>query len=96
MTQTSVAINKYVNIHDLPVQMYAYTVFFLWDISHPTKNGAPTIIPTADDEILPSTRKASSTFELAVNLVITKTFKHYDIPLHITDKIRTTFKAKLW
>ena len=45
--------------------------FFLWNISHPTKNGAPTITPTADDEILPSTRKAISTFELAIDLVIT-------------------------
>ena len=70
--------------------------FFLWDISHPMKNGAPTITPTADDEILPSTRKATSTFELAIDFVITKTFKHYDIPLHITDNIRTTFKGKLW
>ena len=28
--------------------------------------------------------------------VITKTFRHYCIPLEITNNIRTIFKAKLW
>ena len=65
-------------------------------MSHPGTNGVPTITPAPNDEILPSTTKACSASELAIDFVITKVFKHYDIPLHITDNIRTTFKSKLW
>ena len=34
--------------------------------------------------------------QLAMERVITKTFKHYSITLDITENIRTTFKSKLW
>ena len=34
--------------------------------------------------------------QLAVECVITKTFKHYSITLDITENIHTTFKGKLW
>ena len=72
----------------------AYTMpiysFFLWTISHPGKNGIPTIKPS-DEELCASSNK----FEIFDN-IITKTFKHYCIPLKATDNIRSIFKLKLW
>ena len=67
--------------------MLAYS-FFLWEMSHPGKNGTSTIKLT-DEELL----SCSNKFELLLDNVITRTFRHYNIPLEITDNI---FKAKLW
>ena len=64
-------------------------------MSHPGNNGAPTVKPTNED-LLPCVRKSNSPTELAIDHVISKTFKHYDIPLQITDNIRSIFTAKLW
>lgn len=35
-------------------------------------------------------------YELLLDNVITKTFRHYSIPLEVTDNIWTIFKPKLW
>ena len=34
--------------------------------------------------------------QLALERIITKVFNHYSVSLDITDKIRATFKTKLW
>ena len=79
-------------MHTLVLTAYC---FFLWDISHPGKNGAPTIHPNNED-LLPCVRKSCSSTEVAIDHVITKSFRHYDIPFQITDNIRSIFTAKLW
>ena len=62
--------------------------FFLGDISRPGKNGAPTVMPNGED-LLPCARKSTSSTEAAIDHVITKTFKQFDIPFQITDNIRS-------
>jgi len=59
---------------------------FQYDISHPGKNSASTIHPNNKD-LLPCVRKSCSFTEIAIDHVITKTFRHYDIPFQITDNI---------
>ena len=49
------------------------------------KNGILTIRAAPNEET-----------QSAIDLVINKTFKHYNIPLHIPDNIWSTFKSKLW
>ena len=56
--------------------------FYLWSISEPNRNGAPTI-----------NRKARSS---DVDAIIIETFNLYDIPLKVSDNIRALFRSKLW
>jgi len=60
------------------------------------ENGIPTIRAAPNDEFLPCATKTTSETQSAIDLAISKTFKQYSIPLHITDNIRSTFKWKLW
>ena len=89
MAQTY-TINKYYIILNSQSNTYANS-YFLWDISCPGKNGVPTIKPS-DEELCACSNK----FELIIDNVITKAFKHYSIPMKVTDNIRTIFKGKLW
>ena len=56
--------------------------FFIWSISKPSKTGGPTV------------NKGVNSSD--VDLIITETFKHYNVPLSISDTIRTAFRTKLW
>ena len=69
--------------------------FFLWEISHPSKNGAPTI-KLEQDELLSTISKPSSPYFQLLDHVIIKAFNQYSIPLDITDNIRNSFSSKLW
>ena len=52
-------------------------------------------MPNGED-LLPCARKSTSSTESAIDHVITKTFKQFDIPFQITDNITSIFTAKLW
>ena len=80
---------------------YLYLCFFsyyLWSISHPDKNGRPHHDLSADSEATPIgvDTGVMTDIQLAVERIITKTFKHYSVALDVTENIRTTFKSKLW
>ena len=69
--------------------------FFLWNISHPGKNGHPTFDLSKDKDATVSSKELTSV-QLSLERVITKVFCHYAIPIDISNSIRTTFKSKLW
>ena len=73
-----------------------HTSYYLWSISHPSKNGIPSFDLSNDDKATPITTDGMTPSQLAVERVITKVINHYSITLDITDKIRITFKSKLW
>ena len=68
--------------------------YYLWNISKPGKKGTPLNDLSGDSESTVS-REGCTAVQLAHERVITKIFAHYEIPLEITDTIRTTFKSKL-
>ena len=69
--------------------------FYLYSISHPDKNGVPTIDLTKDSDCKVNTTGVTET-QLAIERVIRKVFAHYSIPLEVSDPIRNSFKCKLW
>jgi len=69
--------------------------FYLWSISHPGKTGTPKFDLSEDHEACVSSENLSS-HQLIIERVIVKTFKHYHIPLDISDTIRDSFRVKLW
>ena len=58
--------------------------YFLWSISKPGKNGVPTVT------------EAEKENSNSIDIIITKTFEQYKIPLAVSGNIRATFKSKLW
>ena len=58
--------------------------YFLWSISKPGKNGVPTVT------------EAEKENSNSIDIIITKTFEQYKIPLTVSGNIRATFKSKLW
>ena len=64
-------------------------------MSHPDKNGVPTINLTKDPEADIDKVGLTQT-QAAIERVIKKVFSHYSIPLEISTAVRNTFKCKLW
>lgn len=60
--------------------------FYLYSISHPDKNGVPTIDLTKDSDCKVNTTGVTETL-LAIERVIRKVFAHYSIPLEVSDPI---------
>ena len=73
-----------------------FSSFYLWNISKPGRNGVPGKDLSEDDDCSEVQPRDLTAQQLAYERVITKTFCEYNIPLAITDNIRTTFKSKLW
>lgn len=69
--------------------------YFLWSISHPGKSGVPQHDLSSDKDLQISPGEFTPT-QLKYERVIVKVFKHYDIPLSISESIRATFRSKLW
>ncbi len=69
--------------------------FFLYTVSHPDKYGAP-IIDLSKDKEAQADPDGLTQAQIALERVITKVFTKYAIPLEVTDRIRATFKTKLW
>lgn len=72
--------------------------YFLYDLSHPNKAGAPQIDLSNDAEacIDASSTPRLSPCQVAVERVISKVFSHYKCDIIITDRIRSLFTLKLW
>lgn len=64
-------------------------------MSHPDKNGVPTIDLSKDHEADADVSGLTDT-QAAIERVIKKVFSHYSIPLEISGTVRNTFKCKLW
>ena len=71
---------------------------FLYDISHPDKEGFPQqdLSTDVDDMLDPNLKESFSPKQLAVERVIVKTFTTYRCDAVITDRLRSLFKSKLW
>ena len=67
--------------------------YFLWSISRPGKTGSYDLSGDSDANV-PSGKFTPT--ELLYERVITKLFKQYEIPIHITDPIRLAIRSKLW
>ena len=70
--------------------------YYLWSISHPGKNGVPTLDLSGNVSEVSSVPIEFTAAQKALERVIMVTFKHYEIPLEISDQIRAAFKSKLW
>ena len=75
--------------------VFDFFSYYLYSISHPDKCGVPVINLSNDPEAA-VTLPSPTSVQLAIERVIRKTFTHYSIPLDISDKLRSTFKSKLW
>ena len=69
--------------------------FWLWSISRPGSTGTPHVDLSGDQEAAVSAENLTPR-QVIIERVITKTFKHYHIPLDISDNIRDSFRIKLW
>ena len=56
--------------------------FYLWSISEPNRNGAPTIIKNENP--------------VDVDSIIIETLNNYNIPLKVSDNLQASFRSKLW
>lgn len=74
--------------------VYLLCSYYLWSISKPGKNGTPTLDLSKECELLSSSKFTHT--QLAYERVIKTIFKHYAIPLEVSDTIRSAFRAKLW
>ena len=75
--------------------LYSY---YLYEISHPNKYGAPQVDLSDDVEAvlnLASTESLSPN-QLAVERIIAKIFTHHRCDVIITDRLRGLFTVKLW
>ena len=59
----------------------------------PEKNGDPAIMMPNGEDLFLYVRKSVSSIEVTTDHVITKTYKHYDIPTQITDNNSPIFTA---
>ena len=75
---------------------YIFPSFYFWSISKPGRNGVPGKDLSEDVDCSGVQHADLTAQQLAYERVIAKTFCTYNIPLAITDNIRTTFKSKLW
>ena len=75
--------------------MFYQCSYFLYSISHPGKSGAPTVDLSTDEEARVDANSLSDQ-NLALERVICKVFTKYHITADITERIRATFKTKLW
>ena len=67
------------------LNIYIYTriySFYLWSISEPNRNRAPTIIKNENP--------------VDVDSIIIETFNNYNIPFKVSDNLRDSFQSKLW
>lgn len=71
---------------------------FLYEISHPDKEGYPQVDLSTDDDIVLDSEleKSLSPKQLALERVMVKVFITYRCDVIITDRLRNLFKAKLW
>ena len=76
--------------------MHSSHSYYLWSISHPDSNGIPAYNLSSDNQAIPTTTNTMTQTQLALEQIINKAFNHYSVSLDITDKIRATFKTKLW
>ena len=70
---------------------------FLYEISHPDKEGYPQVDLSTDDDIVLDSEleKSLSPKQLALERVMVKVFITYRCDVIITDRLRNLFKAKL-
>ena len=61
---------------------------------HPGKSGVPQLDISGDEDF--HTPEDLTPTQLKYERVIVKVFKHYDIPVAITENVRATFRLKLW
>ena len=78
--------------------MYLHCSDFLYEISHPDKEGFPQVDLSADDDIVLDSElvKSFSPKQLAIEYVIAKVFFRHRCDIVVTDCLRSLFKAKLW
>ena len=78
--------------------MYLHCSDFLYEISHPDKEGFPQVHLSADDDIVLDSElvKSFSPKQLAIEYVIAKVFVRHRCDIVVTDRLRSLFKAKLW
>jgi len=70
---------------------------FLYEISHPDKEGFPQFDLSTDNDIILDLKliKSFSPKQLAIERVMNKVFVTYRYDVIITDHLRSLFKAKL-
>ena len=68
--------------------------YFLYTISHPDKYGAP--LDLSKDKEARADTEGLTQAQIAIERVIMKVLRKYAIPIEVTDRIRATFKTKLW
>ena len=78
--------------------MCLYCSEFLYEISHPDKEGYPQVDLSTDDDIVLDSElvKSLSPKQLAIKHVMAKVFVTYYCDVIITDRLRALFKAELW
>lgn len=70
----------------------------MWGIARPGISGTPQFDLSEDDEVSISEENQLKLTppQVLLERVIMKTFAHYRIPLDVNDRIRASFKLKLW
>ena len=67
--------------------------YFLYEISHPNKHGEPLHDLSSDSEI---TNENLSAQQVKLERVIKRTLAKYEVYQPVTNRLRATFKTKLW
>lgn len=88
---TSVTVNMHFN-----KCCFSSHSYFLYSISHPNKHGEPLVDLSADPKAHVDEAENLSCSSLKVERVIQRTYREYGVKLPITEKIRASFKSKLW
>ena len=73
-----------------------YLSYFLYSISHPNKHSEPLIDLSTEPKAHVDNAENLSCNLLKVERVIKRTFAEYGVQLPITEKMRASFKSKLW
>jgi hypothetical protein len=71
--------------------------YFLYEISHPNKHGEPLLDLSSDPVCAGGADQENlSAQQIKLDRVIKRTLEEYKVYLPVTDRLRATFKSKLW